>query len=60
MEHSPNVGKVTIRLFDKDDKVLLENTADYSDGIAPDSGGPFNIDTLVKRRDLSLNITTER
>lgn len=44
----PYVGKVTIRLFDKDDKLLLEKTADYSDGIASDSGGPFNIDTLVE------------
>lgn len=44
----PYVGKVTIRLFDKDDKVLFEKTADYSEGIAPDSGGPFNIDMLVE------------
>jgi hypothetical protein len=44
----PYVGKVTIRLFDKDDKVLLEKTADYSDGIAPASGGPFNLDTFVE------------
>jgi hypothetical protein len=44
----PYRGKITVRLFDKDDKVLLEKTADYSDGIAPDSGGPFNIDTLVE------------
>jgi hypothetical protein len=44
----PYRGKITVRLFDKDGKVLLEKTADYSDGIAPDSGGPFNIDTLVE------------
>ena len=44
----PYRGKITVRLFDKDDKVILEKTADYSDGIAPDSGGPFNIDTLVE------------
>jgi hypothetical protein len=44
----PYRGKITVHLFDKDDKVLLEKTADYSDGIAPDSGGPFNLDTLVQ------------
>jgi hypothetical protein len=44
----PYRGKITVRLFDKDDKVLLEKTADYSDGISPDSGGPFNLDTLVE------------
>lgn len=43
----PYVGKIAIRLFDKDGKVLLEKTADYADAIAAESAGQFMIDTLV-------------
>lgn len=44
----PYVGTITIRLFGKDGKVVLAKTADYSDGINPDNGGPFRIDTVVE------------
>jgi hypothetical protein len=43
----PYVGKITIRLLDRDGKVVFEKTADYSDGLAAESAGLFNIDTLV-------------
>lgn len=43
----PYNGKVTLRLFDKEGKVLYEKTTDFSDSpIAPDAGGTFHIDTL--------------
>lgn len=41
------VGDITIRLFDKDDKVVFEKTVDFSEGIKPDTGGPFPIDTTT-------------
>ena len=44
----PYLGNITIRLLDKNGKVVLEKTADYSDGIAAESGGQFMIDTLVE------------
>jgi hypothetical protein len=44
----PYVRKIPIRLFDKDGKVVLKKTADYADGIAPESAGQFMIDTLVE------------
>ena len=39
----PYQGKITVQLFDKDDKGVAGK-----DGISPDSGGPFNLDTLVE------------
>jgi hypothetical protein len=42
------VGNITIRLFDKDGKVVLEKSADYPEGINPDHGGPFLMDTAVE------------
>jgi hypothetical protein len=50
----PYVGKITIRLLDKDGKVVLEKTADYSDGIAADSAGQFMIDRLVEAPNFEL------
>ena len=44
----PYVGKITIRLFDRDGKGVLEKSADYSEGINPDNGGPFLMDTAVE------------
>src|SRR5215210_567929 len=44
----PYYGSITIRLFDKDDKVVFEKTADFSDGIQPDTAGQFPIDTTVE------------
>jgi hypothetical protein len=44
----PYVGSITIRLFDKDGKVVFEKTADFSDGIQPDTAGQFPIDTTVE------------
>lgn len=44
----PYYGSITIRLFDKDDKVIFEKTADFSDGIQPESAGQFPIDTTVE------------
>jgi hypothetical protein len=44
----PYVGSITIRLFDKDGKVVFEKTADFSDGIKPGTGGQFPIDTTVE------------
>jgi len=41
-------GNITIRLFDRGDKVIFEKTADYSDGIKPETGGQFLIDTSVE------------
>ena len=41
----PYLGNTTIRLFDKDNKVVFEKTVDFSEGIKPDTGGPFPIDT---------------
>ena len=50
----PYLGNITIRLLDKDGKVVLEKTADYSDGIAAESGGQFMIDTLVEAPNFEL------
>lgn len=44
----PYVGNITLRLFDKDGKVVHEKSADYSDGIAAESAGQFMIDTTVE------------
>lgn len=44
----PYVGNITIRLFDKDENVVFEKTVDFSDGIKPDTGGPFPIDTTTQ------------
>jgi hypothetical protein len=44
----PYKGKITIRVFDKEGKVILEKTADYSDGITPDAAEQFLIDLLVE------------
>lgn len=41
-------GSITIRLFDKDDKVVFEKTTDFLDGIQPDTAGQFPIDTRVE------------
>lgn len=41
----PYEGPITIRLFDKDNKVVFEKTVDFSEGIKPGTGGPFPIDT---------------
>ncbi|MBS1810104.1 MAG: SH3 domain-containing protein [Acidobacteria bacterium] len=42
-------GKVTLKLFDKDDKVIYEKTTDFSDKpIEPEMGGTFYIDTTVE------------
>jgi hypothetical protein len=50
----PYVGKIAIRLFDKDGKVVLEKTADYADGFAAESAGQFMIDTLVEAPNFEL------
>ncbi len=42
------VGSITIRLFDKDGKVVFERTADFSDGIKPGTSEQFPIDTTVE------------
>lgn len=44
----PYVGSITIRLLDKDGKVVFEETADFSDGIKPDAAEQFPIDTTVE------------
>jgi hypothetical protein len=44
----PYYGSITIRLFDKNGKVVFEKTADFSDGIQPDTAGQFPIDTTVE------------
>ena len=44
----PYVGNITIRLFDKDGRVVLEKTADFSDGIPPYMTRPFAFDTTVE------------
>jgi hypothetical protein len=48
------VGNITIRLFDKDGKVVFEKTAEFSDGIKPGTGGPFPIDTTVEAPQFEL------
>jgi SH3 domain-containing protein len=50
----PYVGKITVRLFDKDGKVLLEKTADYSDGFKPDAAEQFLIDMQVEAPQFEL------
>lgn len=44
----PYKGNITIRLFDKDGKVVFEKTGHYSEGIPTDGGGQFLIDTTVE------------
>ncbi|HEX8459394.1 MAG TPA: SH3 domain-containing protein [Pyrinomonadaceae bacterium] len=45
----PYGGPVTLRLFDKDNKVVFERNVDFtSDPIQPDTAGNFNIDTEVE------------
>ena len=44
----PYVGAITIRLFDNDENVVFEKTVDFSEGIKPDTGGPFPIDTTTQ------------
>jgi len=51
----PYAGKVTLRLFDKEGKVIYEKTTDFSDApIKPDTGGTFYIDTLVEAPQFEL------
>jgi hypothetical protein len=50
----PYVGRIAIRLFDKDGKVVLEKTADYADGITLESAGQFMIDTLIEAPNFEL------
>lgn len=51
----PYTGKVTLRLFDQEGKVVYERTADFSDGpIKPDTGGNFPIDTSVEAPQFEL------
>jgi hypothetical protein len=47
-------GNITIRLFDGNDKMIFEKTADYSDGIKPETGGQFLIDTAVEATQFEL------
>ncbi len=44
----PYVGNITIRLFDRDGKTVFEKTVDFSDGIKPNTGGQFPIDTTIE------------
>lgn len=44
----PYVGNITIRLFDRDGKAVFEKKVDFSDGIKPNTGGQFPIDTAVE------------
>jgi hypothetical protein len=44
----PYVGNITIRLFNRDGKTVFEKTVDFSDGINPNTGGQFPIDTTVE------------
>jgi hypothetical protein len=45
----PYAGKVTLRLFDREGKAVLEKTVDFSDDpMKPETGGPFFIDTRVE------------
>jgi len=51
----PYAGKVTLRLFDKQGKVIHEKTTDFSDSpINPDTGGTFYIDTAVEAPQFEL------
>jgi hypothetical protein len=50
----PYQGNITLRLFDREDKVIFEKTADYSDGIKPETSGQFLIDTLVEATSFEL------
>lgn len=50
----PYQGNITIRLFDREDKVIFEKTADYSDGIKPETGGQFLIDTSAEAKRFEL------
>jgi hypothetical protein len=45
----PYTGKVTLRLFDREGKAVLEKTVDFSDDpIKPEAGGAFLIDTQIE------------
>ena len=45
----PYDGKVTLRLFDREGKTVYEKAVDFSDDpVKAESGGPFNVDTLVE------------
>lgn len=51
----PYAGKVTLRLFDKQEKVIHEKTTDFYDSpINPDAGGTFYIDTAVEAPQFEL------
>lgn len=45
----PYAGPITLRLFDRDNKVLFEKKVDFtSDPMRPDTAGTFFIDTAVE------------
>lgn len=45
----PYVGPVTLRLFDKDNKVVFERKVDFTtDPVRPETAGNFHIDTAVE------------
>jgi hypothetical protein len=45
----PYAGPITLRLFDKDNKVVFEKKVDFtSDPMLPDTAGTFFIDTAVE------------
>ena len=51
----PYAGKVTLRLFDREGKTVFEKTVDFSgDPLEAESGGPFNIDTVVEAPQFEL------
>jgi hypothetical protein len=56
----PYVGKITIRLLDEDGKVVLEKTADYSDGIATESAGQFHDRQARRSAKLRAHIRKEK
>ena len=43
----PYVGSLTIRLLDSSNKIVFEKTADFSDGIQPDTGGQFPVEVTL-------------
>lgn len=51
----PYAGKVTLRLFDREGKAVFEKAVDLSDDpVKAETGGPFNIDTLIEAPQFEL------
>lgn len=57
----PYTGKVTLRLFDRGGKAMVEKTVDFSNApIKQEAGGPFLIDTQVKAPRFELEHNNEK